>query len=92
VSTQPDSQRTDFSLDVMGRYVCNGLDEALRSADNTLRPEARPFEVIVIGGGSFGPVLAHTPCHDAAAAIASWCWKAGHSSCQSTCRIPRCWA
>jgi len=51
----------------MGRYVCNGLDEALRSADNTLRPEARPFEVIVIGGGSFGPVLAqHLFARDAA--------------------------
>lgn len=58
MSTQPASQRTDFSLDVMGRYVCNGLDEALRSADATLRSDARPFDVIVIGGGSFGPVLA----------------------------------
>ncbi|MBI3243101.1 MAG: DUF1080 domain-containing protein [Chloroflexi bacterium] len=58
MSTNPTPQRTDFSLDVTGRYVCNGLDEALRSADKSLRPEARPFDVIVIGGGSFGPVLA----------------------------------
>ena len=56
--TAPAPQRTDFSLDVMGRYICNGLDEALRSADKRLHPNARPFDVIVIGGGSFGPVLA----------------------------------
>lgn len=51
-------QMTDFCLDVMGRYVCNGLDEALGSSDQTIRPDARPFDVIVIGGGSFGPILA----------------------------------
>lgn len=56
--TNSTPQRTDFWLDVMGRYVCNGLDEALRSTDQRLRPDARPFDVIVIGGGSFGPVLA----------------------------------
>jgi len=56
--TNPAPQRTDFSLDIMGRYVCNGLDEAIRSADKRVRPEARPFDVIVIGGGSFGPALA----------------------------------
>src|SRR3989441_8660979 len=52
------SQRTDFSLDVMGRYVCNGLDEAIRSTDRTLDPEAKQFDYIVIGGGSFGSVFA----------------------------------
>ena len=51
-------QATDFTLDVVGRYTCNGLDEALASADATLRPNARPFDVIVIGGGSFGPIVA----------------------------------
>ena len=56
--TAPTPQRTDFSLDIIGRYICNGLDEALRSADRSLNPSARPFDVIVIGGGSFGPVLA----------------------------------
>jgi len=39
-------------------YVCNGLDEALASADTSKHPDARPFDFIVIGGGSFGSVLA----------------------------------
>ena len=56
--TSPSSQRTDFTLDVMGRYVCNGLDEAIRSTDRSVDPDARSFDYIVIGGGSFGSVLA----------------------------------
>ena len=56
--TSAEAQRTDFALDVVGRFVCNGLDEAMRSADKNIRPDARPFDVIVIGGGSFGPVFA----------------------------------
>ena len=51
-------QATDFTLDVLGRYTCNGLDEALASTNAALHPNARPFDVIVIGGGSFGPILA----------------------------------
>jgi len=38
--------------------VCNGLDEALRSTDTTSRSDARPFSIIIIGGGSFGLVIA----------------------------------
>jgi hypothetical protein len=63
--TSPTPQMTDFSRDVLGRYVCNGLDEALHSADKQgTRPDgssqedARPFGVVVIGGGSFGPIFA----------------------------------
>jgi choline dehydrogenase-like flavoprotein len=63
--TAPTPQVTDFSRDVLGRYLCNGLDEALRSADPTAtrpdgRPqiEAQPFDIIVIGGGTFGAVVA----------------------------------
>src|SRR5262245_45630342 len=46
-----DPQKTDFSLDVFGRYICNGMDEVLRG-------DADPFDIIVLGGGSFGPILA----------------------------------
>jgi choline dehydrogenase-like flavoprotein len=63
--TSSTPQATEFTRDVLGRYICNGMDEALRSTDkNAIRPDgspqsdARPFDVIVIGGGSFGPVLA----------------------------------
>jgi hypothetical protein len=35
LSTSPNPQRTDFTLDVMGRYICNSLEEALRSTDKT---------------------------------------------------------
>src|SRR4051812_2006544 len=59
------TQDTVFSHDVPGRYICNTFDEAMRSADPTsTRPDgspqndARPFDIIVIGGGSFGPVFA----------------------------------
>src|SRR5262249_10425877 len=65
MATTKSSQETDFTRDVLGRYICNGLDEALRSTDkNGQRPngspqnDARPFDTIVIGGGSFGPVFA----------------------------------
>jgi len=58
-------QFTDFTQDILGRYMCNGLDEAMHSADkNAQRPDgspqsdARPFNAIIIGGGSFGGVLA----------------------------------
>src|SRR5437870_10275248 len=47
----------EFTRDVMVRYISNGLDEARRSADPA-NPNARPFDVIVVGGGTFGSVLA----------------------------------
>src|SRR5438093_13159480 len=56
--TNPTAQTTDFSRDVLGRYVCNGLDEALRTTDTNVRPDARPFDVIILGGGTFGSALA----------------------------------
>src|SRR3954452_22513219 len=46
-----DPQKTDFSLDVFGRYICNSMDEVLRN-------NSTPFDIIVVGGGSFGPILA----------------------------------
>jgi choline dehydrogenase-like flavoprotein len=63
--TSGSSQVTDFTRDVLGRFVCNGFDEAKRNADKTAsRPDgspqndARPFDVIVIGAGSFGSAFA----------------------------------
>jgi choline dehydrogenase-like flavoprotein len=50
---------TSFSFDVLGRYAVNTLDEALDSSIPGRRfPDARPFDYIVLGGGSFGAVLA----------------------------------
>ena len=62
MKTSPTAQYTDFSRDVIGRYVCNSLEEALLSMDPNdrpdagrgPRPEARPFDIIIVGGGTFG--------------------------------------
>ena len=65
--TPATSPITAFSRDVLGRYVCNGFDEALLSADPNPRPDlgrpeaqpaARPFDLVIIGGGTFGAALA----------------------------------
>ena len=53
--TSPTAQHTDFTKDVLGRYVCNGLDEAIASTSGV---DGRPFDIVIIGGGSFGSVLA----------------------------------
>lgn len=58
MATAPKPQVTDFTKDVIGRYVCNGWDEALASADPTRHAGARPFDVIILGAGSFGAVVA----------------------------------
>ena len=49
------TESTTFTRDVFGRYVCNTMQEALDSTAGG----GRPFDVIVIGGGSFGGVIAH---------------------------------
>lgn len=54
-------QSTSFTFDVLGRFTCNTDGEALAS---TSRPDARPFDVIVVGGGSFGPILAENVFFD----------------------------
>ncbi|MEI9912604.1 MAG: family 16 glycoside hydrolase [Bacteroidota bacterium] len=56
--TPKTTQSTNFTKDVIGRYVCNGLDEALQTTDKTLRPDAKAFDIIVIGAGSFGAAIA----------------------------------
>jgi choline dehydrogenase-like flavoprotein len=58
-----ESESTAFTLDNMGRFLCNTAHEALTSAGvnvgiGTPPPDARPFDVIVIGGGTFGSVIA----------------------------------
>ena len=52
------SEYTTFTLDNMGRYLCNTLQEALDSANVIIGDQKREFDVIVIGGGSFGCAIA----------------------------------
>src|SRR5688572_19043765 len=54
-------EKTTFTLDVIGRFTCNTDAEALAAMS---RPYARPFDVIVLGGGSFGPILAENVYFD----------------------------
>src|SRR5262245_47180734 len=51
-------ERTTFSLDVLGRYLANTWQEALDSTDSSKRSDARPFDVVVIGDGTFGSAFA----------------------------------
>jgi len=53
-----DVQYTSFTLDNMGRYLCNTLQEALDSSNIVIADQKRDFDVIVIGGGSFGCAIA----------------------------------
>ncbi|MCK7580600.1 MAG: hypothetical protein MZV65_36460 [Chromatiales bacterium] len=52
------TEDTTFTRDVLGRYTCNTFQEAKDSADPGLRPDARPFDIIIVGGGTFGSALA----------------------------------
>jgi len=54
--TSATAQYTDFSKDVLGRYICNGFDEAMASTAG--RADAKPFDIVIVGGGSFGGALA----------------------------------
>ena len=49
------TETTTFTRDVFGRYVCNTLQEALDSTTGG----GKAFDVVVLGGGSFGGVFAH---------------------------------
>jgi choline dehydrogenase-like flavoprotein len=61
--TTPD---TEFSRDVLGRYVCNTFDDMLVTIDPNARSAAglpprgdlRAFDFIIIGGGTFGAAVA----------------------------------
>jgi choline dehydrogenase-like flavoprotein len=43
------TDQTQFTRDIMARYVCNNFSEAVNSG---------PFDVVIIGGGTFGLTLA----------------------------------
>jgi choline dehydrogenase-like flavoprotein len=49
---------TSFTLDNMGRFLCNTLQEVFDSAVQSVAGRKRDFDVIVIGGGTFGSVVA----------------------------------
>ncbi len=46
-----EAQETTFSLDVLGRYICNTYDEAVNNG-------GFPFDAIVIGAGMYGSYVA----------------------------------
>src|SRR5260370_7002658 len=46
-----EAQETTFSLDVLGRYICNTYDEAVNNG-------GFPFDAIVIGAGMHGSYVA----------------------------------
>lgn len=52
------SESTSFTLDNMGRFLCNTLQEARDSAGQSIAGRSRGFDVIIIGGGTFGSVVA----------------------------------
>jgi len=52
------SESTTFTLDNMGRFLCNTLREAVESISTGVAGRRRDFDVIVVGGGTFGAVIA----------------------------------
>ena len=52
------SESTTFTLDNMGRFLCNTLQEALDSTGQTVGGRQRQFDAIIVGGGTFGGVVA----------------------------------
>jgi hypothetical protein len=48
------TERTSFTKDVQGRFLCNDMTEANAWKNSS----GRPFDVIVIGGGTFGAAIA----------------------------------
>ena len=44
-------QETTFSLDILGRYICNTYDQAINNG-------GFPFDAIVIGAGMYGAYIA----------------------------------
>ena len=48
------AERTSFTKDIQGRYLCNDIAEV----NAWKRGGGRPFDVIVVGGGTFGAAIA----------------------------------
>ncbi len=48
------TERTSFTKDIQGRYLCNDITEVNAWKNGG----GRPFDVIVIGGGTFGAAIA----------------------------------
>ena len=81
------TERTSFTKDVEGRYLCNDISEvnAWKSAGG------RPFDVIVVGGGTFGSAIAEHICSDksrSAAGFAPWSSKQVSLRSRSMSRTP----
>lgn len=58
MNSPANTESTSFTRDILGRFTCNGLDEALGTVDPAAHRDNRPFDCIIVGGGSFGGVLA----------------------------------
>jgi choline dehydrogenase-like flavoprotein len=58
ITSSPVDISTSFTLDNMGRFLCNNLEEAAKSAEQTVAGRKRDFDVVIIGGGTFGSVVA----------------------------------
>src|SRR5262245_60410198 len=60
MATSKSAQLANFTQDILGRYICNGFDEAMDSMANNRPPQAqsdaRLFNALIIG--SFDGVLA----------------------------------
>src|SRR3954453_10869242 len=52
------SESTSFTLDNLGRFLCNTLQEALDGTTEVVGGRKRDFDTIIIGGRTFGSVIA----------------------------------
>jgi hypothetical protein len=48
------TERTSFTKDIQGRYLCNDINEV----DSWKAAGGRPFDFIIVGGGTFGSAIA----------------------------------
>ncbi|MGH8072082.1 MAG: family 16 glycoside hydrolase [Candidatus Entotheonellia bacterium] len=52
------TERTTFTKDILGRFTLNTWQDVTDSFDPTNRPDARKFDIVIVGAGSFGSVVA----------------------------------